>query len=372
VPESFSVAIVSDPLVQRGGAERVVEAMAEAFPQAPIFALLYSAEHGPSSLESRVKTSWLQNIPGASRRHRMLFPMFPAAIESLDVAKYDVILSSHHTVAKGIVRGANQVHVCYCHTPMRALWERSAAELATLPSLIRPAVSIAFGQLRVWDVVTASRVDTFLANSVVTQRRITSHYARSSTVLHPPIDVSRFTPGPSSVPEQAYYLVASRAVPYKRVDIAVAAARAVGRRVIVVGGNHRNITAGDGIEVRGIVDDSTLLDLMRGARALLFPQYEDFGMTPLEMNACGRPTIAYGAGGALETIVDGVTGVLVPEQSVSAFADGIRRFESMSFDSDALRVYAERFSRDSFIRGLREAVRAAWLESGLRSGSGMV
>ncbi len=372
MPESFSLAIVSDPLVQRGGAERVVEAMAEAFPQAPIFAVLYSAEHGPSSLQSRIKTSWLQGIPGATRRHRALFPLFPAAIESLDVSNYDVILSSHHTVAKGIVRGANQIHVCYCHTPMRALWERSAAELATVPSLVRPAVSIAFGQLRVWDVVTASRVDRFLANSVVTRRRIASHYGRPSTVLHPPIDIARFSPGPATVSGDSYYLVASRDVPYKRVDIAVEAARSLGRRVIVVGGSHSNIAPGDGIEIRGIVDDATLLDLMRGARALLFPQYEDFGMTPLEMNACGRPTIAYGAGGALETIIDGVTGILVPSQSAAAFADGIRRFESLTFDTDVLRQHAERFSRASFIVGLRDFVRDTWSESGFRSGAGIV
>jgi glycosyltransferase involved in cell wall biosynthesis len=372
VPESFSVAIVSDPLVQRGGAERVVEAMAEAFPEAPVFALLYSASLGPLSLKPRVRTSWLQAIPGATRRHRMLFPMFPAAIESLDVSKYDVILSSHHTVAKGIVRGANQVHVCYCHTPMRALWERSAAELSTVPAIVRPFISIAFGQLRIWDVVTASRVDKYLANSAETKRRVASHYRRSSTLLHPPIDVARFTPGPASASESPYYLVASRAVPYKRVDIAVEAARLAGRRVIVVGGNHSNIAPGDGVEVRGIVDDSTLLGLMRGARALLFPQYEDFGMTPLEMNACGRPTIAYGAGGALETIVDGVTGILVPDQSAAAFAEGIRRFESLAFDADVLRGHAEKFSRESFISNLREIVHNAWFESGLRNGSGIV
>jgi len=142
--------------------------------------------------------------------------------------------------------------------------------------------------------------------------------------------------------------------------------------VIVVGGNHSNIAPGDGVEVRGIVDDSTLLDLMRGARALLFPQYEDFGMTPLEMNACGRPTIAYGAGGALETIVDGVTGILVPDQSAAAFADGIRRFENLEFDARVLRGHAEKFSRTSFIASLRDIVHDAWLESGLRGGSGVV
>lgn len=358
-----TVAIVSDPLVQRGGAERVVEAMAEAFPQAPIFALLYSSLRGPASLEHRVRTSWLQRVPGAAHHHRMLFPLFAPAIESLDITGFDVVLSSHHTVAKGIIRSADQLHICYCHTPMRALWERPAAELASLPGGLRPFAAAALGRLRVWDAATSSRVDSYLANSVVTQRRIARHYRRESTIMHPPIDVDRFTPSPTySNGQVPYYLLASRAVPYKRVDIAVAAARILGRRLVVVGGNHTGITAGDGVEVLGIVDDAKLLELMRGARALLFPQYEDFGMTPLEMNACGRPVIAYGAGGALETVVDGKTGVLVPEQSVEAFVEGIRRFEGMSFDPIEIRAYAEKFSRGTFIDELRLFVEARWSE----------
>ena len=363
MPLKPTVAIVSDALVQHGGAERVVEAMAEAFPQAPVFALLYSPSRGPASLAHRVRTSWLQQVPGAAHRHRMLFPLFAPAIESIDITGYDVVLSSHHSVAKGIVRSADQLHICYCHTPMRALWERPVAELATLPSMLRPFAAAALGRLRVWDFATASRVDSYLANSVVTQRRIARHYRRESTIMHPPIDIERFTPSPVQFNGQTpYYLVASRAVPYKRVDIAVAAARILGRRLVVVGGNHTGIAAGAGVEMLGIVDDAKLLELMRGARALLFPQYEDFGMTPLEMNACGRPVIAYGAGGALETVIDGKTGVLVPEQSVDAFVEGIRRFEGMTFDPIEIRAYAEKFSRVLFIDELRRFVDEQWNE----------
>jgi glycosyltransferase involved in cell wall biosynthesis len=366
MPLKPTVAIVSDALVQRGGAERVVEAMAEAFPDAPVFALLYSPSRGPASLAQRVRTSWLQRVPGAAHRHRMLFPLFAPAIESLDITGYDVVLSSHHSVAKGIIRSADQLHICYCHTPMRALWERPAAELATLPRMLRPFASAALGRLRVWDFATASRVDAFLANSVVTQRRISRHYRRESSIMHPPIDVERFTPSPEQSDYQApYYLVASRAVAYKRVDIAVAAARILGRRLVVVGGNHTGIPAGADVEMLGIVDDAKLLELMRGARALLFPQYEDFGMTPLEMNACGRPVIAYGAGGALETVIDGKTGVLVPEQSVDAFVEGIRRFEGMTFDPTEIRTYAEKFSRRLFIDELRRFVDERWNEDGV-------
>jgi glycosyltransferase involved in cell wall biosynthesis len=357
------VAIVSDPLVQRGGAERVVEAMAAAFPDAPIYTIVYSAERGPASLAARIRTSYVQRLPGAARRHRAFLPFFPSAIESFDLSSYDVIVSSHHTVAKGLLRGANQVHVCYCHTPMRALWERSAAELQTLAPLARPAASLLLARLRVWDLAAASRVDTFVANSAVTQARIAKHYRRSSTVLHPPIDVARFTPSNGvarSVDTEPYYLVASRAVPYKRVDVAVAAALAAGRRVIVAGGEHPGLPNDPNVVALGVVDDARLIDLMRGARALLFPQYEDFGMTPLEMNACGTPTIAYGAGGALETVVDGETGVLVPEQTVEAFVAGIRRAESLRFDPAVLRTHAESFSQARFIERLRAIVDEAW------------
>jgi glycosyltransferase involved in cell wall biosynthesis len=355
------VAIVSDPLVQRGGAERVVEAMAEAFPNAPIYALLYSSQSGPRSLAKRVRSSFIGKIPGATRRHRLFLPLYPSAIESFDLSDYDVIISSHHTVAKGLLRGAEQLHICYCHTPMRALWERSAAELKTLPAIARPLAAPLFHQLRVWDYVTAARVDTFVANSRITATRIARHYGRSSIVLNPPIDVAKFRPEErAATAGNGYFLIASRAVPYKRVDIAVAAARAAGKRVVVVGGDHPGLAGMPGVETLGIVDDARLRELMAGATALLFPQYEDFGMTPLEVNACGRPVIAFGAGGALETVVDGRTGILVPEQSVEAFAQALHRFDTLHFDPVALRAHAESFSRAAFIERLREIVAREW------------
>jgi glycosyltransferase involved in cell wall biosynthesis len=356
------VAIVSDPLVQRGGAERVVEAIAEAFPSAPIFTIVYSADRGPASLSARVRPSYLQRMPGAQSSHRVFLPLFVSAIESFDLSEFDLIVSSHHTVAKGLLRGADQVHVCYCHTPMRALWERSAAELSIFPPPLRLLAGAVLGRLRVWDVSSTSRVDQFVANSRVTQNRIAKHYGRPSIVLNPPIDTELFTPDPAAAPSDAngYYLIASRAVPYKRVDIAVEAARSVGRRVIVVGGVHKDLPDDPAVITLGVVDDARLIGLMRGARALLFPQYEDFGMTPLEMNACGRPVIAFGAGGATETVLDGKTGILVPDQTVEAFATGIRRAEELHFNAVELRKHAELFSRHIFIDQLRTIVYDAW------------
>jgi glycosyltransferase involved in cell wall biosynthesis len=353
------IAIVSDALVQRGGAERVVEAMARAFPSAPIYALLYSAATGPASIADRVIVSPLGRVPGAARRHRMLLPFFPAAIESFDLRAFDIVLSSHHTVAKGVLTGAETVHVCYCHTPMRALWERSHDELATLPGPLRPLAAALFGRLRMWDIATVPRVDAFVANSRTTQARIRKHYARDAAIVFPPIDVSRFRPGVA--PPGDYYLVASRLVPYKRVDVAVEAARLAGRRLIVVGDGPGAVgLAARGAELRGHVSDGELISLMQGARALLFPQCEDFGMTPVEMMACGRPVIAYGRGGAAETVIDGVTGVLVDEQTPAAFAAAIARLESLDITPERCRAHAESFSEQRFCDALHDVVRAAY------------
>jgi glycosyltransferase involved in cell wall biosynthesis len=342
------VAIVSDPLVQRGGAERCVEVMAQTFPDAPIFALLYSATTGPASLEGRVTTSPLQRIPGATRRHRWLLPFYPGAIESFDLSGYDVILSSHHTAAKGLLRSADQAHLCYCHTPMRALWERPAEEVRSLPRIARPLAAATLRHLRMWDYVTAARVDTFLANSITTQQRIAKHYRRPSEVLNPPIDINHFTPGTDVAGD--YYLVASRLVPYKRVDLAVAAAGRLGRRLVIVGGGpgESEVRGAAHVDYRGHVTDRELLGLMRGARAMIFPAYEDFGMAVVEMMACGRPVVAYGAGGATETVLDGITGVLAEEQSIPAFVDALERFERMTFERGAIRAHAASFSQQRF------------------------
>lgn len=351
------IAIVSDPLVQRGGAERTVEVLAEAFPDAPVHALLFSAETGPASLASRVIPTWLNGVPNANRRHRLFLPLFRYAIESIDVSAFDIVISSHHTVAKGVLTRSDQLHVCYCHTPMRALWERPAAELATLPSAARPLGAALFSHLRTWDAATSARVQRYVANSTTTSKRIATYYRRDSEIVPPPIETGLFTPG-GAVGD--YFLVASRPVPYKRIDIAIAAAAVLGVPLKIVGGRHAVRDAPPNVELLGHVSDTELRDLMRGAKALLFPQFEDFGMTPLEVNACGRPVIAYGAGGALDTVVDGVTGVLVREQTLPGFVAGIERFERMSFDPRALREHALQFSRERFIDRMRKVVYEAW------------
>jgi glycosyltransferase involved in cell wall biosynthesis len=350
------VAIVTDAMTQRGGAERVVETIAEVFPDAPIFATIYCPQRGPRSLQTRVRPSFLNALPGARAHHRLYFPLFPLAVESFDLSDYDVIISSHHCAAKGLLRNGRQTHICYCHTPMRALWERTHDDVGTLPPPMRLGADLLLSRMRQWDYIAASRVDCFIANSLETRNRITKHYGRESMVINPPIDVEKFTPGEAV---DDYYLVASRAVPYKRIDIAVGAARRLRRRLIVVGGRQEPVAPGDCVQFLGHVSDQRLVELMRGARALIAPQHEDFGMTILEMNACGRPAIAFARGGALETVVDGKTGLLVEEQSVEAFSAAIERFERMTFDRYAIRRHAERFSKHAFMRTFESAVYAA-------------
>jgi glycosyltransferase involved in cell wall biosynthesis len=352
------VAIVSDSMLQSGGAERVVEVLAEAFPHAPIFTTLYDPRRGPRAIEPRVVQSWLSRVPASRRLAKALIPFYPNAIESFDLREFDVILSSHHTLAKGVLRTSDQVHVCYCHTPMRSLWERPHEEVQRAPRVLQPLVKLLLQGLRSWDFEAASRVDQFVANSFNTATRISKHYRRESVVLYPPIDTDRFTPG--TAPVKDFYLIAARNVPYKRIDLALAAADRLRRDLVVVGDStDRLANPSPYIKFMGKVSDAKLMSLMREARALLFPQYEDFGMTVLEMNACGRPVIAYGKGGALETIIDGVTGVVFHEQSVESLAHAIKRFESLSFDSGVIRRHAERFSKHNFIARMVQIVRDA-------------
>jgi glycosyltransferase involved in cell wall biosynthesis len=353
------VAIVSDPMCQSGGAERVVEALGEAFPDAPIFSILYSPAYGPRSLKDRVVQSWLHRIPGATSYARALFPLYPSAIESFDLRDFDVIVSSHHTLAKGLLRNAQQTHICYCHTPMRALWELPHEEVLRAPALLRPLIRTLLLALRGWDFATASRVDHFVANSRLTSDRIRKHYRRDSIVVHPPIEIDRFVPGDVEVGD--YYLIAARNVPYKRIDLAIEAAERLGRRLVVVGeGTDRLAKESRCVTFLGKVSDDKLRALMQSARALLFPQKEDFGMALLEVNACGRPVIAYGAGGALETVLDGRTGVLFSEQSVKGVMDAIEAFERVEFDPAAIRQHAERYSKDRFIATMQTLVSEAF------------
>jgi glycosyltransferase involved in cell wall biosynthesis len=362
------VALVHDWLTGMRGGERCLEAVAELFPEADLFTLLHVPGSVSPPIEGRrIVTSFLQRVPGAEARYRFLLPLFPLAVGRFDLRGYDLVLSLSHAVAKGARPRGRALHLCYCLTPMRYVWdlygEYFGPRAPWALRLLMPPVAAA---LRRWDRATASRVHHFAAISGFVAQRIARCYGREAEVIHPPVDLRRFRPaeGPGE-----FYLVVSALAPYKRVDLAVAAASRLGARLVVVGAGPEErrlrALAGPTVEFLGWLPDAEVADLYRRCRALLFPGVEDFGIVPLEAMASGRPVIAYDAGGARETVIplDGAaeppTGLFFAEQTVEALAEAIRRFEDHAhrFDPKALRARAEAFDRPRF----KERV-AAWVE----------
>ena len=366
------VAIVHDWLTGMRGGERCLEVVCELFPEAPLFTLLHvPGSVSPTIEHRRIVTSFVQRLPGAARRYRYYLPLFPAAVARFDLRGFDVIISLSHCAAKAVRRPPGAMHVCYCFTPMRYIWDMYedyfGRDAGVATRLLMPPVAAA---LRRWDRRTDG-VDRFVAISGHIAGRIRRIYGREADVLHPPVDVARFLP--AAAPHD-YYLVVSALVPYKRVDLAVQAAGRLGRRLLVVGSGPEErrlrALAGPGVEFLGWRPDAEVAGLYAGCRAVLFPGVEDYGIVPLEAAAAGRPTIALGRGGVRETMVDldapgeAPTAVFFGEQTVDALVDAVRRFEAAGdrFDPATVRRHAERFDRPQFTARLRE-----YLE-GCRSG----
>jgi glycosyltransferase involved in cell wall biosynthesis len=354
------VAVVHDWLTIPGGSEDVVMELLEMFPQAELFTSVYDPRPWPQIITERpVHTSWLNRIPGATRHYPKLLPLMTGAFRSFDLSRFDLVLSSSHACAKNVRTPEGALHVCYCHTPMRYAWDESLLEGEEIGRATRLALPLLLRRLRRQDVEGASGPDVVVANSRHVAERIRKHWGRDSEVVNPPVDVDRFL-RLIHAPED-YYLVFGRVVPYKRVDLAVAAGGRVGRRVKVAGDGRalpavRSVADGHpGIDMLGRVSDEERDRLMSGARALLFPGEEDFGIVPVEAQAAGVPVIAYGVGGATETVADGQTGVLFDEQTPESLARALERFEYLEIDAAAVRGNAERFGRERF-RGEMAAV----------------
>jgi glycosyltransferase involved in cell wall biosynthesis len=352
------VALVHDWLTGMRGGERCLEVFCELFPDADLYTLLHVRGSVSPAIEGRrIITSFVQRLPDAERRYRSYLPLFPAAIRRFDLSGYDLILSSSHAVAKGVRVPPGALHVCYCFTPMRYVWDLYddyfGARAGPLTRLLMPGVAAA---LRRWDRRTAAGVHHFVGISRFIADRIRRCYGRAADVIYPPVDVARFRI--EERPED-FYLVVSALAPYKRVDLVVEAASRLGRRLVVVGTGPEEARlrarAGPTVQFLGWKDDAQVAELYARCRALLFPTVEDFGITPLEAMAAGRPVIALGQGGALETVVppggpEPPTGLFFARQTADDLAEAVRRFESGAtvFEPKTLRRHAEHFDRPIF------------------------
>lgn len=353
------LAIVHDYLNQAGGAERVVESFHRIWPDAPIFTTIADRAAMPPSLrDADLRLTWMQRLPAWKRHFRAYLPLYPLAIEGMDLRGYDVVVSSSSAWAKAARAPESAVHVCYCHTPMRWVWDyEHYVEREEFGILARLALPPVIAALRAWDVHTAHRPTHIVVNSGVVQERVQRCWGRPSELLHPPIETERFSVGTGA---GRYHLVVSRLAHYKRIDLAVTAFTQLGLPLVVIGDGPARASleavAGSNVTFRGRVDDAGVAAAMVECRALVFPGEEDFGITPLEANASGRPVIAYGAGGALETVRDGITGVLFGAQTADSLAEGVRRASVATWDPAAIRRHAESFSASGFEARFRAIV----------------
>jgi glycosyltransferase involved in cell wall biosynthesis len=345
-----------------GGSEKVVLELLRMLPQAEVFTSVYDPEPWRGTLGgTTVHTSFLNRLPGARRHYPKLLPLMNAAFESFDLSGFELVVSSSHSCAKNVLTTEDTLHVCYCHTPMRHAWDPRFLD----GEPFAPVARLMLPRLRRQDLAGAARPDVFVANSTHVRARIAKYYRRDARVIHPPVEVDGFLGRPRRADD--YYLVLGRIVPYKRVDVAVAACALLGRRVKVVGTGRAlpaaRAAAGPGCEFLGHVPDAELGDVLAGARALLFAGEEDFGIVPVEAQAAGVPVIAYGGGGVRDSVIEGETGFFFPEQTAESLAAAIREFEDASLDEAAIRGNARAFAPERF----REQFAGLLREHGVRA-----
>ena len=347
----MKIALVHDWLNQYGGAERVLEVLHDLYPGAPIYTSIYDPAAMPDAYRRwQIHTSFMQRLPLVKRRHQPFMPLYPLAFEQFNLMDYQLVISNSSAFCHGVLTSPGACHICYCLTPTRFVWNyHEYVRDENVGFLARRFLPLLLNQLRLWDRVAADRVDEFIAISDAVAARVAKYYQRPSLVIHPPVDCSSFRPA-AEVGD--YFLVVSRLVPYKRVELAVRAFNELGLPLVVAGdGRDRprlERLAKPNIRFLGRVGERSLRDLYARCKALVFPGEEDFGLTPVEAQASGRPVIAYAAGGALETVVEGETGLFFRERSPDSLAEAVRRFRVEDFDPRAARRNAERFDVPAF------------------------
>lgn len=354
------VAIVHYWLVGMRGGEKVVEALCEMYPDADIYTHVYDPAAISATINRhRVRTTFISRLPKALHWYQRYLPLMPLALEQLDLRDYDLIISSESGPAKGFVVSPSTLHVCYCHTPMRYLWDMYHDYLADAGRITRWIMRPVMHYMRMWDVLTAFRVDHFVANSRYVARRIAKHYRREADVVHPPVSVDDFYIADT---QDDYYLMVGQLVGYKRTDIAVEAFNRLGRKLIIIGeGEHYNSLArmaGPNIQMLGRQPFAVIKEHYAKCRALIFPGVEDFGIVPVEAMASGRPLIAYREGGAMETVIEGKTGLFFDAQNAEALIDAVKRYEASAdtFDPIAIRHHAAAFQVARFKQEMQSVI----------------
>jgi len=358
------VALVHDYLNQYGGAERVLEAFCEIWPEAPIYTLIYSEKRTGRAFEGRrIKTSFLQKVPFAKSHHRPFLMLMPLAIELFDLTKYDVVISDAASFAKGVITRPDTLHICYCHTPTRYIWDDSHKYIREFgyPSFIQKIIPFFLNYLRVWDEQAANRPDKFIVNSQCVADRIKKYYRQEAVVINPPVKSELFYIAPKI---EDFFLVVGRLLPYKRTDLVIEACNQLSLPLKIVGSGPelkklRKI-AGPTIDFLGLVADDKLRDLYARCQALIFPQEEDFGIVALEAMAAGRPVVAFRGGGALEIVKEGVSGIFFNEQTTESLIRALKDFNAAAFEPNRIRQEALKFDKEIFKQKIKKFVEESW------------
>jgi glycosyltransferase involved in cell wall biosynthesis len=371
------VALAHDYLNQNGGAERVVEQLHTLFPDAPVYASIYDRERMPDAYrEWEIHSSFMQHLPGVMRHHQPYLPLYPLAMASFNLREYPLIVSSSSAFGKGVRVPTGALHVCYCHAPMRFAWNYEAyASREGFGRAVDLGIRPLLAALRRWDRATSDRVDHFIANSRTVAVRIARIYGRDATVIYPPVETERYAP-PAGTPEEPepFFFLVSRLVPYKRIDLAIQAANALGARLEIAstGRDRARLEAMAGPTVRflGWVSDEEKREKYARCTATLFPAEDDFGIAQLEAMAAGRPVVAYGRGGSAESVRDGVTGILFGAQTVEAMMDAMRRVQTQSWDRATIIAHARRFDAAVFRARMADFLVDAWRRHSGQSAAG--
>ena len=357
----MKTAVVHDWLMSQGGAERVLDEILELYPS-PVFTLFQNLENGLSGNigKAEIKQSFIQKLP--LEHYRNYLPLYPFAIERFDLSAYDLIISSSHSVAKGVKTHRNQLHICYCHTPMRYAWDLEEHYLESMGPLKALVARKVLNFLRKWDVSSIQRVDVFIANSHYVANRIKRVYGREATVIYPPVSTHLFTPKEK---KEDYYITVSRLVSYKKVDLLIHAFNKMPSKKLKIVGTGPELEklrakARDNIEILGFQSSENIRDLLASAKGFVFAAEEDFGIAPLEAQASGTPVIAYGRGGALETVVQGVTGLFFADQTPFSLISAVLEFEKMTWNSSLIRKHAEKFGVGRFKKELKQFIDQQW------------